>query len=322
MMSSFPHFTRAALGLALSMVATATLTPATLFTASLATAVSLSFTKSVQAAGYQAAILQADSAQAANSQAAVNTDKAPALSNPGVRVITNHGVKQDPTAAVTSPEVVVYGNKTPTLRGTVEQVYQYQEQLRQEQAQVQAHLQTANDSGTYAYTDEDGNVVTVQGALSNADYWYNYGYNYAYGAGYNYGYPNYGNPNYGSPSYGNYPLKPGRPEYPGYPGRPGGSGSHQHMPPPPGYYDQYGVYFPQGYPSYPGGRPPQGQLIPPGIFLPPPPPLGAGIQPPPPHPGAGMPPPPPGSPRPHYPYYDSLWQRGLPPAGHGLIQPR
>lgn len=97
------------------------------------------------------------------------------------------------------PKIKVYGNKTPTMVGTPEEIAKYRQELSQRE-----HLN--NSQVTYSYVDENGNTVTVQSGNNN-----NYGIGYGgsfYYDGYWYGNNGYyGPPNNGEsyPPYPNYP---------------------------------------------------------------------------------------------------------------------
>lgn len=72
-------------------------------------------------------------------------------------------------SAKEEPKIKVYGNKTPTMIGTPEQIAKYRQEL--------ADKERLNDAQvTYSYVDENGNRVTVQSNKNN-----NYGINYGGG---------------------------------------------------------------------------------------------------------------------------------------------
>lgn len=71
-------------------------------------------------------------------------------------------------SAQEEPKIKVYGNKTPTMIGTPEQIAKYRQEL--------ADKERLNDAQAYSYVDENGNRVTVQSNKNN-----NYGINYGGG---------------------------------------------------------------------------------------------------------------------------------------------
>ncbi len=122
------------------------------------------------------------------------------------------------------PKIKVYGNKTPTMIGTPEEIAKYRQELEQRE-------QFNNSQVTYSYVDENGNTVTVQSGKDN-----NYGIDYGgsfYYDGYWYG----NNGNYGPPGTDGRPPYPDhKPPYPGHrpPGhRPPHDGNVHYPPPPP-----------------------------------------------------------------------------------------
>lgn len=123
-----------------------------------------------------------------------------------------------------APKVKVYGNKTPTKVGTREEVQDYLKDLEQERAK---NSQIENDRRFQVYTDENGNVVTVDPGNN-----YNIYYEGVYG---NNGYP---------------PPPPPPPPYPPYP--PYGSTNPVYPPDP----VDPGFNHPSSPPPYPGARPP------------------------------------------------------------------
>ena len=114
------------------------------------------------------------------------------------------------------PKIKVYGNKTPTMIGTPEEVAAYRQELAKQEAQSRP--------GTYTYVDENGNTVTVQSGTSSSfgvglDAYYYYGGNGYYPGGQ---YPGGNYPGHRPP-----PPPPGTPVPPDMPMLPD-------PPPPPG----------------------------------------------------------------------------------------
>ena len=74
------------------------------------------------------------------------------------------------------PKIKVYGNKTPTMIGTPDEIAKYRQELNAQERLNDAQV-------TYSYVDENGNTVTVQSSKDN-----NYGGGFYYD-----GYLYYGN---------------------------------------------------------------------------------------------------------------------------------